>query len=176
MLVVDGADAAAEDRLDAFRCLVGAARESVVKVIAVTSIDSKQVVLDALSECFDGRVAEHVVPPLGDSEIDDVVGTFSELQRLNADPRSRELLRRLVVVDLLVRGQVSGTPLTDADAMNEVWSGLVRRREMSDRGSRTRARRHYCDLPNWSLARANVLMSSAESIPPPSTGCVATDC
>ena len=134
MLVVDGADAVAEDRHDAFRCLVGAARESAVKVIAVTSIDSKQVVLDALSECFDGRVAEHVVPPLGDSEIDDVVGTFSELQRLNADPRSRELLRRLVLVDLLVRRQVSGTPLTDADAMNEVWSGLVWRREMSDRG------------------------------------------
>ena len=134
MLVVDGADAAAEDRLDAFRCLVGAARESAVKVIAVTSIDSKQVVFDALSECFDGGVAEHVVPPLGDSEIDDVVGTFSELERLNANPRSRELLRRLVLVDLLVRGQVSGTPLTDADAMNEVWSGLVRRRERSDRG------------------------------------------
>ena len=134
MLVVDGADAAAEDRLDAFRCLVGAARESAVKVIAVTSIDSKQVVFDALSECFDGGVAEHVVPPLGDSEIDDVVGTFSELERLNANPRSRELLRRLVVVDLLVRGRVSGTPLTEADAMSEVWSGLVRRRELHDRG------------------------------------------
>ena len=134
ILVVDGADAAAEDRLDAFRCLVGAARESAVRVIAVTSVDGKQVVLDALSECFDGGVAEHVVSPLGDSEIDDIVGTFSELERLNANPRSRELLRRLVLVDLLVRGQVSGTPLTDADAMNEVWSGLVRRCEMSDRG------------------------------------------
>ena len=134
ILVVDAADAAAEDRHDAFRCLVGAARESAVKVVAVTSIDSRQVVFDTLSECFDGGVAEHVVPPLGDSEIDDIVGTFSELERLNANPRSRELLRRLVVVDLLVRGQVSGTPLTDADAMNEVWSGLVRRREISDRG------------------------------------------
>ena len=133
-LVVDGADAAAEDRLDALRGLIAAARESAVKVIAVTSIDSNQVVFDALSECFGGRVAEHVVSSLGDSEIDDIVGTFSELERLNANPRSRELLRRLVVVDLLVRGQVSGTPLTEADAMNEVWSGLVRRREMSDRG------------------------------------------
>ena len=66
--------------------------------------------------------------------MDDIVGTFSELERLNANPRSRELLRGIVVVDLLVRGQVSGIPLTDADAMNEVWSGLIRRREMSDRG------------------------------------------
>ena len=134
MLVVDGADAVTEDRYDAFHYLVDAAQASGVKVIAVTSIDSKQVVLDALSQCFDADVAEYVVPALADSEIAEVVETFSELARLNANPRSRELLRRLVVVDLLVRGQVSGTPLTDADAMSEVWSGLVRRRELSDRG------------------------------------------
>ncbi len=134
MLVVDGAEAVAEGRHDAFRYLVGAAQDSGVKVIAVTSTDSNQVVRDALSERFGTGVAEYVVPPLGDSEIDEIVGTFLELERLNAYPRSRELLRRLVVVDLLVHGQISGIPLTDADAMNEVWSGLVRRREMSDRG------------------------------------------
>ncbi len=134
MLVVDGADSVAEDSHDAFRYVVAAARDSGVKVIAVTSIESKQMVFDALSERLDTGVAEYVVPPLGDSEIDKIVGTFSELAPLNANPRSRELLRRLVVVDLLVRGQISGTPLTDADAMSEVWSGLVRRREMSDRG------------------------------------------
>ncbi len=134
MLVVDGADAVTEDKYDVFRYLVDAAQDIGVKVVAVTSTDSKQVVLDVLSERFDTGVAEYEVPPLGDSEIDEIVGTFSELERLNANPRSRELLRRLIVVDLLVRGQISGTPLTDADAMNEVWSGLVRRREMSDRG------------------------------------------
>ena len=134
LLVVDGAEAVAEDRHDAFCSLAGAARESAVKLVAVASIDSKQVVFDALSECFDGGVVEHVVPPLDDAEIGEVVGTFPELERLNANPRSRELLRRLVVVDLLVRGRVSGIPLTDADAMDEVWSGLVRRREVSDRG------------------------------------------
>ena len=134
VLVVDGADAAGEDRHEAFRCLVGAARESAVKVVAVASIESMQVVRDALCERFGTAVAEYVVPPLVDSEIDEVVGIFSELGRLNANPRSRELLRRLVVVDLLVRGRVSGMPLTDADAMNEVWFGLVRRHERTDRG------------------------------------------
>ena len=49
--------------------------------------------------------------------------------------RSRTLLRRLVVIDLFVRGRVSGIPLTDADAMSEVWSGLVRRPELPGRGS-----------------------------------------
>ena len=134
ILVIDGADAATEDKFDAFRHLAAAAYESGIKVIAVTSMDSRPVVLDALSERFQTGVVEYAVPPLGDPEIDEIVETFPELAPLDANPRSRELLRRLVVVDLLVRARVSDIPLTDADAMNEVWSGLVRRREMSDRG------------------------------------------
>lgn len=134
MLVVDGADAAAEDRYDVFHHLAVAARESGIKLVAVTSIDSKQVVLDVVKEQFDTGVAEFFIPPLDDSELDEIIGIFPELAPLNANPKSRELLRRLVVVDLLVRGRVSEIPLTDADAMNEVWSGLVRRREMTDRG------------------------------------------
>ena len=75
------------------------------------------------------------MPSLANTEIDEIAETFTELGNLSANARSRELLRRLVVVDLLVRGHVSGVPLTDADAMREVWSGLVRRHEMPDRGS-----------------------------------------
>ena len=135
ILVVDGADAVTEDKLDVFRYLLGASKDGGVKVIAVTSVESKQVVLDTVREQVGPGLSEYVVPLLSSSEVDDLVGTFPELARLNADSRSRELLRRLVVVDLLVRGQVSGTPLSDADAMNEVWAGLVRRHEQSDRGS-----------------------------------------
>ena len=123
MLIVDGADAVNEGMHDAFRYLVDAAKESDVKVIAVTAIDSKRAVCDTLSERFPAGVAEYIVPPLADSEIDEVVGTFSELGNLNANARSRTLLRRLVVIDLFVRGRVSGIPLTDADAMSGgvVW-------------------------------------------------------
>ena len=126
-LVVDSAEAAVENRHDMFRYLVGAARESDVKVVAVTTADSKQFVVDILGQQFDADVVGFEVPSLTDAEIDQLVRTFSELQRLHANARSRELLRRLVVVDLLVRAGVTGTPLTDADAMNEIWSGLVRR-------------------------------------------------
>ena len=105
-----------------------------MKVIAVTAADTQQIVRDNLSECFGEGVAEFTVPLLADTEIEEVIETFPELSNLNANPRSRELLRRLVVVDLLVRGRFADVPLTDADAMNEVWSGLVRRREASDRG------------------------------------------
>ena len=135
MLVIDGTDAVAEGSADALRYLVDAAHASGVKVVAVASADNKQVVRDTLADCFGADVKAHAVAPLTDAEIDQIVKTFGELAKLGAEPRSRELLRRLVVVDLLVRGGVGGVPLSDADAMREVWSGLVRRREMCDRGS-----------------------------------------
>ena len=134
MLIVDAADAVAEDRGDMFRYLVNAAHASEVKMVAVTAVDSKQVVRDTITERFGANAAEYAVAPLTDVEIDEITRTFGELANLGANPRSRELLRRLVVVDLLVRGRVRGVPLSDADAMREVWSGLVRRREVSDRG------------------------------------------
>lgn len=135
MLVIDGADAVAEGSDDAFRYLVDAAHASNVKVVAVTSVDSKQVVRDVLAQRFGPDVKEYAVAPLTDAEIAEIVTTFGELANFGTNPRSRELLRRLVVVDLLVRGRVRGVPLSEADAMREVWAGLVRRREMSDRGS-----------------------------------------
>ena len=134
VLVIDGADATTEGRQDVFGYLVKAAQDGGVKVVAVTSIDSSKVVRRIITEQGSATVTDHLVAPLNDSEINKIVDTFSELQPLAANQRSRELLRRLVVVDLFVRGHVSGAPVTDADAMNEVWSGLVRRREMRDRG------------------------------------------
>ncbi len=135
VLVIDGADAVAEGRKDLFRHLVHSATESSVRVVAVTSIEGEQIVRDLLKDGCQGDVDVYVVAPLTDAEIATVAETFTELRRLSADPRSRALLRRLVVIDLLVRGRVSSIPLTDADAMNSVWSGLVRRQGVPPRGS-----------------------------------------
>ena len=145
MLVIDGADAVAEGMEDTFRYLIDAAVVGEMKVIAVSSMDSMQVVRDILSACVGADVTEYPVEPLTDTELGEVepltdtelgeiVKTFPELERLTSNPRARELLRRLVVVDLLVRGHLSGAPISDADAMLEVWSGLVRRQERLDRG------------------------------------------
>ncbi len=134
VLIVDAADAIAEGMEDAFRYLVDAAIESDLNIIAVTAVDSIQVVRDILNDRFSTGVTEYTVPPLTDAEIQDITETFTELRNLYTNPRSRELLRRLIVVDLLVRGGLTGVPLSDADAMQEVWSGLVRRRGSSDRG------------------------------------------
>ena len=135
VLVVDAADAATEGMTEVFHYVLDAAANSDVKVMAVTSNDSRQVVRDTLTERLGAEVVEHTVAPLSDAEVDEVAKTFVELSKLSANPRSRELLRRLIVVDLLVRGRIRGVPLTDADALQEVWSGLVRRHEMSDNGA-----------------------------------------
>ena len=134
MLIIDGADAIVEGMEDPFRYLVDAAIGGDLKIVAVTAVDSKQAVHDILNSRFDADVSEFVVPLLTDAEIQDIVLTLTELNNLYNNPRSRALLRRLVVIDLLVRGRLNGVPLSDADAMGEVWSGLVRRRGLSDRG------------------------------------------
>ncbi len=135
LLVIDGADAAPEGRQDALCYLLDAAHRSEVAVIAVTADQVKQVVLDLIRERFGADVSEFEVPPLADSEIGELVASFPEFAKLNSEERSRDVLRRLVVVDLLARSGLRGVPLTDTDVMNEVWSGLVRRRERTDRGS-----------------------------------------
>ena len=135
MLIVDGADAVTEGMEDAFTYLVDAAAASDAKVIAVTSTDNKEIVREVLSGHFGADLADYDVKQLADTDLDQIVKTFPELERLYTNSRSRDLLRRLVVVDLLVRGgRLTGVPLSDADAMQEVWSGLVRRRGRSDRG------------------------------------------
>lgn len=135
LLVIDAADAVAEGMLDQLRYLVAAARTADVGVIAITAGDNKQVVRDTIADCFGADVVEHVVPGLTEQQVGEIVSAFGELARLAENSRSRELLRRPVIVDLFVRGGISGVPLSDADAMQQVWSGLVRRREQLDRGT-----------------------------------------
>ena len=135
LLVIDGADAISEGLVEPLRYLVDAGSQADVTVIAVTANDTKQLVRDAIAERSGRDVTEYLVAPLTDPEVDAVIGMFGELAALATNPRSRELLRRPVVVDLLVRGGLAGTPLSDADAMQQVWAGLVRRHEQSDRGT-----------------------------------------
>ncbi|MEJ7786073.1 MAG: hypothetical protein WKF96_14810 [Solirubrobacteraceae bacterium] len=134
-LVVDGADAAIEVRGLVFSALLRAARESGVRLIAISSTDARDVVKDLVTgELGDDRVDEHQLEDLSDPQLDQLTEKFPKLERLAAHPRSRELLRRLVVVDLLVRSELSGLPLTDADAMHQIWERLARNHGRRDRG------------------------------------------
>ena len=134
LLVIDGADAIAEGMLEPLRYLIDAAGQSDLTIVVVAANDTKQLLCDTIGErCRD--VAEYQVSPLTEAEVDEIVAVFRELTALATNPRSRELLRRPVVVDLLARGGLSDLPLSDADAMRQVWSGLIRRHEQSDRGT-----------------------------------------
>ena len=135
VLIIDSADAVSEGIEDAFRYLTSAAADAGVKVVAVTATENAKTIHDILTDRFGDGVAEYTGKPLDDAELNKIVSVFPELNRLITNTRSRKLLRRLVVVDLLVRGDLTGVPLSDADAMQEVWSGLVRRHEQSDRGN-----------------------------------------
>lgn len=134
LLIIDGADAIAEGKAEQLRYLADAALRSDVRVLALTSNDVRKVVYDAIADLHHDRVATFEIQALTDEQVDQLVVTFPELSALAANAHARELLRRLVVVDLLVRGGLSGVPLTDADAMQQAWSGLVRRHEQADRG------------------------------------------
>ena len=135
LLIVDAADAATEGWNDVLAYLVEAARASDVGIIAVTSNEGRRVVHDIVASRLDGAApASHVVETLNDAQLDEIATRFPSLDRLLGNARSRELMRRLVVVDLLVRSEFSGTPLSDTDAMSQVWAGLVRKHGQQDRG------------------------------------------
>lgn len=134
LLIVDGADAVSEGRQELLTYVVNAAVAADVHVVAVTASDAKQLVADTLKGSVRQGVVEVAVPPLTDAQVDLVVAEFGELDAMAANPQSRELLRRPVLVDLLVHGGIEGVPLSDFDAMKQVWEGLVRRRGLSDRG------------------------------------------
>lgn len=135
ILVIDGADAVAEDRFEVFRYLVNVGFESGMKIVAVATNDNKQTVSELIIDVIKSGVDEFMVNLLSDEQVDSVVINFKELKQFASNSKSRDLLRRLVVVNLLVRSGVTGLVLGEADAMNQVWNGHVRRGGKSDRGA-----------------------------------------
>ncbi len=133
-LVIDAADAAAESGREMLMYLVDAAVRSDVRLIVVTSDDGWPAVSEVLGNRIGSEPAPFEVAPLDDAAVAELVAKFPRLQRLASSPRSRELLRRLVVVDLLLRSEVSETPLNATEAMAAIWRGLIRRNERRDRG------------------------------------------
>ncbi|MBK9436348.1 MAG: hypothetical protein IPN52_15145 [Micrococcales bacterium] len=134
LLVIDGADAVAEGRGEHLRYLIDAAHDADVGIVAVSATDQRKSSVMRSAARFGVDVVDVLVAELTDSQVDEVVAGFDGLSTLRRT-HSRALLRRPVVIDLLVRSGISGIPLSDADAMRQVWEGLVRRNEQSDRGT-----------------------------------------
>ncbi|MGH3525930.1 MAG: hypothetical protein ACRDQ6_01290 [Pseudonocardiaceae bacterium] len=125
LLIVDAAEAVAEDKRDVFGHIVGSARRSGVTVVAVAASESASVVVE-LMKAGGTQVREHTVLPLTDDEISIAAGHFQQLERLAANPKGRELLRRPIVINLLIQAGDPGVPLSDVDALEHVWNQLVR--------------------------------------------------
>lgn len=134
LLVIDAAEAAIEDHADTLRTLVTAAANEGTRIVAVTTTETAL----AVKEIFRASgvtVSEHKVEGLDDVELDAVVEKYPSLERLASNPRSRELLRRPIIVDLLRSAGDPGLPLTEAQAFDQIWLQLVRNQERTQGGT-----------------------------------------
>jgi len=133
ILVLDGTDVVAERDDHILGDLLRASLSAGVTPWAITATDGRAAVR-ALLETVVGEVRELTVGGFEDAELDDIATAFPQLRRLVDEPHAKELLRRPAVVDLFVRSGSSGLPLSDAEALDIVWSGLVRANELRTRG------------------------------------------
>jgi hypothetical protein len=100
-LVVDAAEAAAEDHGQVFSYLARGARAAGFKVIAVATTEGAGAATQLMRSGSTNNPVDYVVPGLTDEELAYAATHFPALQRLVDNPRSRELLRRPIVIDLL---------------------------------------------------------------------------
>jgi antitoxin (DNA-binding transcriptional repressor) of toxin-antitoxin stability system len=152
-MVIDAADYLAEAASTSFAWVVQAARAAEVKLVIVATSDS----LGALKAEL-GHIAASVefkVDPLDDGELETVVSSATSLRALLTSERSRDLLRRPVVADLLARAQVSSGASSETDAMAQVWEVLVRRDERNDHGAPDARDRALKLLAEHALGRLN---------------------
>jgi hypothetical protein len=134
LLVIDGAEAAAEHHGDVLAYLVRSARSAGVRVVAVVTTEGAGAAKELIKSAG-GAPTEFVVPGLDDEDIAIVGAHFPALRRIAEDNKARELLRRPIVVDLLCRAGDPGLPLSDSEALDHVWQHLVRNEERSGAGA-----------------------------------------
>lgn len=133
ILVVDGAEAALEDRFDVLAELSEFALSAGIGLVAITRSDAAGRVIEALSKSTAGRDSHVEIEIVGleNDEIEQVVATFPLLARLAVEPRSAWLLNRPGLIDILLRADAFASlpdgALSEADVFAAVWHRLVRR-------------------------------------------------
>lgn len=125
-IVVDGAEVALEGKRELLTYIVKAARAADVSVIVTSTPEGADLVQGVLSDQDIGATTFNL-GLLSDDEITEIGARFPRLAPLVNSLPSRDLLRRPVVADLLVRARVDGDVLSEAGAMTAIWNGLIRR-------------------------------------------------
>lgn len=135
MLVLDDAEAVLEGRRDLVSYVWRAAQRAGVDVALITRDDAKEAVAQAATQAA-LNAQQFAVPPLLDIEIDQVAASFPVLSRVANEPRSRWLLGRPGLVELLLQsGAHAALPdgaLSEADVFAAVWHSLNRNARLVD--------------------------------------------
>lgn len=134
LLVIDGAEAAAEDHGSVFSYLLDSAEAAGVRVLSIATSEGVQATREFMRSSLD-TFRELLVPGLDDDELALVEQRVPVLHRLLRNERARELLRRPIIVELLGRAGSSKVPLSEAQALDHIWHHLVRNEGRHDAGS-----------------------------------------
>lgn len=144
MLLVDGGEAVLEGRRRLLQDIAVAAIDARLQLVVVTRGDALAAVDQAIDEIAPKAEADsgrrHEVPALADDEVQAVVEAFPVLQRIANQPRARWLVRRLGLVDLVLRSEavdgLGAGGLCEGDVFRAVWFRLVRHQEqVTDSGA-----------------------------------------
>ncbi|MDJ1642483.1 hypothetical protein [Streptomyces pakalii] len=129
-LFLDGAEAAQEGLEDLVAEAVEASMAAGLVPVLVSRDDAMDTLRDLLSRAGHREIEEIVIPPLDDGEIAEVLTSAPQLARIADDERSRWLLRRIGLIDLLLRSAGRGIALpralaSEADVYKHVWLAFV---------------------------------------------------
>lgn len=132
-LFLDGAEVIQECDCQSAGAFVRAAIAAGITTLLVVRDDAVDSLRNQLRTGVE-RPNEFLVSPLAPDEIAELAKTVPTLARVTADARAAWLLRRIGLVDLLLRAVQLGIPMptslsSEAEIFSIVWSGLIRRNE-----------------------------------------------
>lgn len=139
VLVLDGAEVAQEGLEELCAEAVGAAVDIGLTPVLVCRDDAAESVRELAERVGSLDVAQVRIAPLSDDEIGEVLAAAPQLAHLATQVHARWLLRRLLIIDLLLRSARRGAGLptvlaSEADVYAHVWLGLVLNQSRSMRG------------------------------------------
>jgi hypothetical protein len=141
LVVVDGAEAVLEGKAELLAHIARSAARAGLGMVAVAREDAGAAAAKAISVAGGPPAKEVSIPGLMDQEVAQVLERFPALARVGREPRSRWLITRLGLVEILLQsGAHAALPdgaLSEADVFAAVWTQHVRRGEMVVAGEAT---------------------------------------
>ncbi|MGW8375457.1 ATP-binding protein [Streptomyces sp. ODS28] len=140
LLVVEGAEAVQEGLKELCAEAIDAAVAVGLTPVLVCRDDAAETVSELCGHSAAAKVTQVHVPPLDDAEICEVLRAAPQLAHLAGQDRSCWLLRRVLLIDLLLRSARRGAALpqtlvSEADVYLHVWQTLVLNRGESVQGA-----------------------------------------